>query len=114
MIITPGIDIHDTITIREDVPYETRPTCERLALQEKDYVALLKVKQRQRITDEYNAIIKEHYVTNGTNGKFLYAIKVNVSDLDDVLKFNDSITTENRESEQNKQESVEKVDILKF
>ena len=85
-----------------------------MALREKDYVALLKVKQRQRISEQYNEIIKEHYVINGTNGKFLYMTKVNVSESEDTLQFNGDMSPGNSETDDNQQEKIEKVDILKL
>ena len=70
------------IKIRDGVTNETRPICERLALQERDYVTLLKYKQKQRIREEYEAMMRENFKTNDTEeGRFFYVSNMNASDI---------------------------------
>uniref|UniRef100_A0A7M5VGE9 Uncharacterized protein n=1 Tax=Clytia hemisphaerica TaxID=252671 RepID=A0A7M5VGE9_9CNID len=103
-------EVNDDFVIRDDVIEETKPLCERLALQEKDYVILLKVKQKERIKEEFESLWKSNDVMNGTDGKFLYwsAEENNVSDW---------LVTER---DQNGRQAVmedgeeEKIDILKL
>lgn len=49
--------------------------CERLLLDEKDYVTLLKIKQKERLKQQYRTILREHFLTNRTSEKILYALE---------------------------------------
>ena len=98
------------LKLRDDVIDETRSICERLVLQERDYVTLLKHKQKQRIREEYDAMIKDNFKINSTEeGRFLYVSDLNSTD---IIK---EIT--NQPADENDSEEIEDethVDILKL
>ena len=81
-----------------------------MILQEKDYVTLLKVKQKERIKGELESLWKDNDVMNGTDGKFFYwsAVEQNASDW--------LITERDQNGNQAVKEDgeEEKVDILKL
>ena len=99
--------------ILNDVTDETRSICERLVLQERDYVTLLKHKQKERIREEYEVMMRDNFKINGTEeGRFLYVSDLNTTGI--IKEVTNQLADENKGD--NSEEIVDEshVDILKL
>ncbi|XP_057309669.1 uncharacterized protein LOC130647730 [Hydractinia symbiolongicarpus] len=60
--------------LHQQIQVEMEPLCKRLVLSERDYIKILKDKQKQNIADEHKSMISSKYITNSTEGNFFYSV----------------------------------------